>query len=364
MIHLPHQDYPTKPIDSISESFEKILYGRLFKATEGFSAANLIGTGGFGSVYKGVLDESGLTVAIKVLNLQHRGGSRSFMAECEALKNIRHRNLVKVITSCSSLNFQGNDFKALMYDFMPNGSLETWLHSSTTIDHLPHDQLHQLNLVQRISIAKDMAYALDYLHYRCGNVIVHRDLKPSNILLDSDMVAHVGDFSLAKILSLDELPDANTSTSSHVKGTIGYAPPEYGLGNEVSTGGEIYSYGILLLEMLKGKKPIDPMFREGLSLHSYATSGLAGCYVLQIVDPMLLCDDVKERCLISLVEIGVRCSSDAPKVRMDIGTVIHELLSVTYKRAAQGPHYPSSGLALDTCSMCDRIRHQVNQQKI
>ncbi|KAJ9540343.1 hypothetical protein OSB04_026849 [Centaurea solstitialis] len=322
-----------KPADSLlTESFEKISYGRLFKATEGFSAANLIGTGGFGSVYKGILDESGLTVAIKVLNLQHRGGSRSFTAECEALRNIRHRNLVKVITSCSSIDFQGNDFKALVYDFMPNGSLETWLHSSTTVDHLHHDGLHQLNLVQRISNAKDVAYALDYLHYRCGNVVVHRDLKPSNILLDADMVAHVGDFGLAKILSLDELPDANKSSSSHVRGTIGYAPPEYGLGNDVSTSGDIYSYGILLLEMLTGKKPVDPMFREGLSLHSYATSALAGGFVLQIVDPNLLHDDVKEECLVSLLKIGVQCSFEAPQDRMDIGTVIHELLSLTVTR--------------------------------
>ncbi|KAJ9540011.1 hypothetical protein OSB04_026517 [Centaurea solstitialis] len=334
LFHCCRKKKREKPTDSmLMESFAKISYERLFKATEGFSSANLIGTGGFGLVYKGVLDEIGLTVAIKVLNLQHRGGSRSFTAECEALRNIRHRNLVKVITSCSSIDFQGNDFKALVYDFMPNGSLETWLDSSTTVDHLHHDdQLPQLNLVLRISIAKDVAYALDYLHYRCGNVVVHRDLKPSNILLDADMVAHVGDFGLAKILSLDELPDANKSSSSHVKGTIGYAPPEYGLGNEVSTRGDIYSYGILLLEMLTGKKPVDPMFREGLSLHSYAASALAGGFVLQIVDPKLLHDDVKEECLVTLLKIGVQCSSESPQDRMDIGTVIHELLSLTVTR--------------------------------
>ncbi|XP_024988441.1 probable LRR receptor-like serine/threonine-protein kinase At3g47570 [Cynara cardunculus var. scolymus] len=154
-----------------------------------------------------------------------------------------------------------------------------------------------------------VAYALDYLHYRCG---VRRDLKPSNILLDANMVAHVGDFGLAKIFSL-ELSDANKSSSGHVRGTIGYAPPKYGLGNEVSPSGDIYSYGILLLEMLTGKKPVDSMFREGLSLHSHATSALAGDFVLQIADPMLLRDDVKEGSLISLLEIGVRCSSEYPQ---------------------------------------------------
>ncbi|KAM0072640.1 putative protein kinase RLK-Pelle-LRR-XII-1 family [Helianthus debilis subsp. tardiflorus] len=309
-----------KQLDTIStKSFEKISYGRLFKATEGFSLENLIGTGSFASVYKGVLDESGFTVAIKVLNLNLRGGFRSFMAECDALRNIRHRNLVKIITSCSSIDFQGNDFKALVYDFMPNGSLDSWLHS-----------IHQvLDLSQRINILKDVACALDYLHCHCGNVVVHCDLKPSNILLDSDMVAHVGDFGLAKILSLEGVPNANNKSSSVFRGTIGYAPPEYGLGSEVSTSGDIYSYGILLLEMMTGKKPVDPVFEEGLTLHSYARNALADGSVLQIMDPLLLNEDVDEKGLISLVEIGVQCSSESPQDRMNIGTVVHEFFSIT-----------------------------------
>lgn len=208
------RDKPSEP--RLGESFEKISYGRLFKATNGFSSENLIGTGSFASVYKGVLDGNGFTVAIKVLNLQQRGGFKSFRAECEALRNIRHRNLVKVITSCSSVDYQGNDFKALVYDYMPNGSLESWLYSVH----------HQLNLTQRISIIKDVTCALEYLHCRCGNVIVHCDLKPCNILLDADMVAHVGDFGLTKILSLEEgSTSANASGSSIIRGTIGYAPP-------------------------------------------------------------------------------------------------------------------------------------------
>nr|XP_043633703.1 putative receptor-like protein kinase At3g47110 [Erigeron canadensis] len=302
----------------LNKSFEKISYGRLFKATEGFSSENLIGTGSFASVYKGVINENSLIVAIKVLNLQRRGGSKSFIAECDALKNIRHRNLVKVITSCSSLDYQGNDFKALVYEFMPNGSLESWLYSIH----------HMLNLAQRISIIKDVACALDYLHCRCGSIVVHCDLKPSNILLDADMVAHVGDFGLAKILSLEEVSSTNESSASVIRGTVGYAPPEYGLGNEVSMSGDIYSFGILLLEMLTRKKPVDPMFEEGLGLHSYTRSALNDGFVLQIIDPMLLNEDIDEETLISLVKIGVKCSSDSPQDRMDIVTVVRELFSM------------------------------------
>ncbi|KAK1409298.1 hypothetical protein QVD17_35824 [Tagetes erecta] len=184
-----------------------------------------------------------------------------------------------------------------------------------------------LDLVQRINIIKDVACALEYLHFRCGNVVVHCDLKPSNILLDADMVAHIGDFGLAKILSRKEGSNAHESSSSIIRGTIGYAPPEYGLGNEVSTAGDIYSYGILLLEMLTGKKPVDSMFEKGLSLHSYTRSALVDGSVLQIVDPMLLNKYVNEKSLISLVEIGVQCSYDSPQDRMDIGTVVHKLLA-------------------------------------
>ncbi|KAK1409295.1 hypothetical protein QVD17_35821 [Tagetes erecta] len=200
---------------------------------------------------------------------------------------------------------------------MPNGSLESWLHSLH----------HKLDLFQRINIIKDVACALDYLHCHCGIVIVHCDLKPSNILLDDDMVAYVGDFGLAKILFHEEGSNTNECSSSIIRGTVGYAPPEYGLGNEVATSGDIYSFGILLLEMLIGKTPVDPMFEGGLSLHSYAKSALAGDFVLQIIDPVLLTVDVNEKSLVSLVKIGVQCSYESPHDRMDIEGVVHELFA-------------------------------------
>ncbi|KAI7725939.1 hypothetical protein M8C21_013227, partial [Ambrosia artemisiifolia] len=245
-----------------SSTSKNVSYNQLLKATDGFSEANLIGNGGFGSVYKGILDEDNdKFVAIKVLHLQNRGAERSFMRECEAWRNIRHRNLLKILTLCSSIDFQGNDFKALVYEFMPNGSLHDWLHSS--------ERTPRLNLRKIINILTDVAYALDYIHNQCIPIIVHGDLKPSNILLDDDMVAHVGDFGLARFFGTS-YPNSSTG----IRGTIGYAAPEYGLGNEMTTSGDAYSFGILLLEVMTGKSPTDDIFNENLSLHKFASAAL------------------------------------------------------------------------------------------
>ncbi|PWA36683.1 protein kinase-like domain-containing protein [Artemisia annua] len=302
-----------------SEWFMKVSYSQLLKATGGFSVANLIGEGGFSSVYKGILDsDDDKYVAIKVLHLHTRGAYESFLAECEAWRNIRHRNLLKIITSCSSVDFQGNDFKALVYEFMPNGSVHDWLHSSANTS--------KLNL-QRISILRDVATALDYLHNCCQTTIVHGDLKPSNILLDDDMVAHVGDFGLARLLGTD----LNQNSSTGVKGTIGYAPPEYGIGSEMTSCGDVYSFGILLLEMMTGKKPTDDMFNDGLSLHKFAHMALPD-HVIDVIDDdaiVLQSTDANakkvEECLVAIIKIGVSCSVDSPPQRMKIEIVVNEL---------------------------------------
>ncbi|MFQ6647180.1 hypothetical protein Gotur_018955, partial [Gossypium turneri] len=151
--------------------------------------------------------------------------SRSFLAECEVLKNIRHRNLVKVLTAISGVDYQDNDFKALVYEFMVNGSLEDWLHPPAGTNE--PETIRNLNLFQRLNMAIDVAHALEYLHHHCEILIIHCDLKPSNILLDEEMVAHISDFGLAKVLSTDKLNySASQSSSLGLRGTIGYAPPE------------------------------------------------------------------------------------------------------------------------------------------
>ncbi|PWA91397.1 protein kinase domain-containing protein [Artemisia annua] len=322
------------PPESVSgESLVQVSYEMLYKATDGFATKNFIGEGSFSSVYKGCPDADGVIVAIKVLNLQRRGGSKSFISECAALRNTRHRNLTKVITCCSGIDFQGNEFKAIVYEFMPNGSLDRWLHN---VDN----EFPQLTLLQRVCIALDVANALDYLHHHAGKTIVHCDLKPSNILLDDDLVAHVGDFGLSKILQ-SEYQNRYHSSSAGVRGTIGYAAPEYGLGSKVSRSGDMYSFGILLLEMITGKKPTDTMFGEGLSLHNYAKAAM-GDGGLGIVDPALLNDDgnlapntnkegteettgYSEMCLRLLLEIGVSCSMESPHHRMDTASAVQQL---------------------------------------
>jgi serine/threonine protein kinase len=201
-----------------------ISYSELVKATDGFSTSNLLGSGSFGSVYKGELDqpgESASLVAVKVLKLQTPMALKSFTAECEALRNMRHRNLVKIITVCSSIDTRGNDFKAIVYDFMPNGSLEGWLHPDK--DDQP-EQRH-LDLLGRVTILLDVACALDYLHWQGPAPIVHCDVKSSNVLLGVDMVAHVGDFGLARIFDEGSTSLQQSTSSMGLRGTIGYAAP-------------------------------------------------------------------------------------------------------------------------------------------
>ncbi|KAJ9559330.1 hypothetical protein OSB04_013944 [Centaurea solstitialis] len=315
-------------------NFPQVSYQSLHEATDGFSSANLIGSGKFSFVYKAILylKNEPQVVAVKVLKLAVHGADRSFIAECEALRSIRHRNLVKVLTSCSSLDFEGNDFKALVYSYMVNGSLEDWLH---------HNRGVGLNFLQRLNIVIDLVGALDYIHRQCGSLMIHYDIKPSNILLDADLVAHLGDFGLARFVH----PDSSTSHTSSlvIKGTIGYAAPEYGMGSRVSAYGDIYSFGILILELFTGNRPTDDMFGDALSLHSFVKMAIPD-QVMEITDPVLYktrqvdntttdardckMHDGIEDYLTSVYRIGIACSMEIPKDRMEISNALKQLLSV------------------------------------
>ncbi|GFP88493.1 probable LRR receptor-like serine/threonine-protein kinase at3g47570 [Phtheirospermum japonicum] len=322
---------------SLANFYLKVSYGELLNATNGFSSRNLIGRGSFGTVYKGTLGSEGTLVAVKVLNLGREGAVKSFVSECRTLRNIRHHNLVKVITACSSSDYQGNDFKALVYQFMPNGSLDKWLHPGEEGDML---RTCSLSIVKRIDIAMDVASALHYLHHECQMPMVHCDLKPQNVLLDGDMMARVGDFGLARLV-----PKFDEQLSSiGFKGTIGYAAPEHGLGAQRSILGDVYSFGILLLEMFTGKRPTDDLFTENSSLHSFVKMAVPD-RVVEILDNSALCQEVtgnavtwdegwsclsneKRSCLVYVLQIGVMCSSESPKDRMTMRQVCRELVTI------------------------------------
>ncbi|KAG5013702.1 hypothetical protein JHK86_025963 [Glycine max] len=319
----------------IIDQMSKISYQNLHHGTDGFSVKNLVGSGNFGFVYKGTIElEGNDVVAIKVLNLQKKGAQKSFIAECNALKNVRHRNLVKILTCCSSIDHRGQEFKALVFEYMTNGSLERWLHPETEIAN----HTFSLSLDQRLNIIIDVASAFHYLHHECEQAIIHCDLKPSNVLLDDCLVAHVSDFGLARRLSSIAVSPKQTSTIE-IKGTIGYAPPEYGMGSEVSTEGDLYSFGILVLEMLTGRRPTDEMFEDGHNLHNYVNISIPH-NLSQIVDPTILPKELKqasnyqnlnpmhlevEKCLLSLFRIALACSKESPKERMSMVDVTREL---------------------------------------
>ncbi|XP_019163067.1 PREDICTED: LRR receptor-like serine/threonine-protein kinase EFR [Ipomoea nil] len=324
-------------LDAATEFMPKLSYWSIQKATNEFSKSSIIGFGKFSTVYKGILDGSLGIVAIKVFKLQVRGASKSFSVECEALRQIRHRNLVKVLTTCCSIDHEGNDFLAIVYEYMINGTLDNWLHNHSK-DTGENNDSKSLNLLQRVNIAIDVANALDYLHNQLETGLVHCDLKPSNILLDEDLVAHVADFGLAKFLSM-EVTSNQASSSIGIKGTFGYAAPEYGMGSDLSTFGDMYSYGILLLEMFTSKSPTSDIFNNGLTLHNYVRMSMPK-QVIEIVDPKLFHKEANAtpkslvlqsqilECLVSILKIGIACSVDLPRDRMSIGNAVKELLSI------------------------------------
>ncbi|GAU48581.1 hypothetical protein TSUD_369520 [Trifolium subterraneum] len=289
----------------------RISYYELVHATEGFNESNLLGRGSFGSVYQGKLHD-GEMIAVKVIDLQSEAKSRSFDAECNAMKELRHRNLVKIISSCSNL-----DFKALVMEFMTNGSVDKWLYSHN----------YCLNFLQRLNIMIDVASALEYLHHGSSISVVHCDLKPTNVLLDENMVAHVSDFGIAKLMD-----EGQSKTHTETLATIGYLAPEYGSSGIVSIKGDVYSYGIMLMEIFTRKKPTDDMFVAELSLKTWISGSLPNSS-MEVLDSNLVqqngeqIDDILTY-MSSIFGLAVNCCEDSPEARMNMADVTTSLTKI------------------------------------
>ncbi|CAI8608358.1 unnamed protein product [Vicia faba] len=289
----------------------RISYYELVQATNGFNEDNLIGRGGFGSVYQGKLLD-GEMIAVKVIGLNSEAKSKSFDTECNALRNLRHRNLVKIISSCSNL-----DFKSLVMEFMSNGSVDQWLYSDNVY----------LNFMQRLNIMIDVASALEYLHHGSSTPVVHCDLKPTNVLLDDDMVARVSDFGIAKLMDEEQ-----SKTHTQTLATLGYLAPEYGSKGIVSRKGDVYSYGIMLMEIFTRRKPTDDMFDADLSLKTWIMGSLPSS-IMEVVDSNLIQQNEKQiddmlTYMPSIFGLALNCCEHSPEARINMTDVSVSLIKI------------------------------------
>ncbi|EAZ32429.1 hypothetical protein OsJ_16639 [Oryza sativa Japonica Group] len=210
-------------------------YSELRSATENFNRSNKIGRGGFGTVYKGTI-RNGRDVAVKVLSAESRQGVREFLTEIDVITNVKHPNLVELIGCC----VEGNN-RILVYEYLENSSLDRALLGSNSE---PANFTWSIRSAICIGIAKGLAY----LHEEIASPIVHRDIKASNILLDKLYNPKIGDFGLAKLF-----PDNITHISTRVAGTTGYLAPEYAWHGQLTKRADIYSFGVLVLEIVSGK---------------------------------------------------------------------------------------------------------------
>ncbi|EEF44817.1 ATP binding protein, putative [Ricinus communis] len=213
----------------------------LHSATNNFNYDNKLGEGGFGSVYWGQLWD-GSQIAVKRLKVWSNKADMEFAVEVEILARVRHKNLLSLRGYCA----EGQE-RLIVYDYMPNLSLLSHLHGQHSAECL-------LDWKRRMNIAIGSAEGIVYLHHHATPHIIHRDIKASNVLLDSDFQAQVADFGFAKLI-----PDGATHVTTRVKGTLGYLAPEYAMLGKASESCDVYSFGILLLELASGKKPLEKL---------------------------------------------------------------------------------------------------------
>ncbi|XP_022925579.1 receptor-like protein kinase HSL1 isoform X1 [Cucurbita moschata] len=278
---------------------------------------NVIGSGGSGQVYKVALT-NGSTIAVKKLWPKVSNDRDSFDlekvwseddvfdAEVEILGNIRHKNIVKLLCCCSN-----GVSKLLVYEYMPNGSLGDMLHDSRSA---------LLDWPTRYKIALDVAEGLSYLHHDCVPPIIHRDIKSNNILLDADFGAMIADFGIAMAVDLSEV-----KSMSVVTGSYGYIAPEYAYSSKVNEKGDIFSYGMVILELITGRRPTDPEFEEN-GLVKWVCSSLEKEGMKHIVDPKLDWCHMEE--MLKVLNIGLQCSSPQPVNRPAMRRVVKLLEEV------------------------------------
>ncbi|KAK9714702.1 hypothetical protein RND81_06G113600 [Saponaria officinalis] len=217
------------------ENIRQFSYNELRVATDNFNLSNKIGRGGFGIVYKGIL-KGGLQAAVKTLSVDSKQGLREFLSEINTITNVRHPNLVELLGCCA----EGTN-RILVYEYLPNNSLDRALLGFTSDRGL-------LNWERRSAICLGTARGLAFLHEELVPPIVHRDIKASNILLDTNFLPKIGDFGLAKLF-----PEDITHISTRIAGTMGYLAPEYALGGHLTKKADVYSFGVLMLEIISGQ---------------------------------------------------------------------------------------------------------------
>ncbi|KAJ7526734.1 hypothetical protein O6H91_16G021500 [Diphasiastrum complanatum] len=299
-------------VNIIPPEAQVFTYKQLQFATNNFSRVNVIGHGGFGSVYRGVLTD-GRLVAIKQLDREGKQGDREFRVEVDMLSRLHSPYLLELVGYCAD-----KDHRLLVYDYMPNGSLQEHLYSDGISGNPP-----LLDWATRLRIALDAARGLEYLHECVTPPIIHRDFKSSNILLDDNFHAKVSDFGLAKLGSAE----IGGHVSTRVLGTYGYVAPEYALTGHLTTKSDVYSYGVVLLELLTGRVPVDMKRPPGQGvLVSWALPRLTDRNkVKDMVDPMLE-GQFAMKDLIQVAAIAAMCVQPAADYRPFMTDVVQSLV--------------------------------------
>lgn len=293
----------------IANSRSWFTYDELAAATNQFSSNNLLGEGGFGCVYKGILAD-GREVAVKQLKAGGGQGEREFRAEVEIISRIHHRHLVSLVGYCI-YEYQ----RILVYDFVSNDTLNYHLHGESRV----------MDWATRVKVAAGAARGIAYLHEGCNPRIIHRDIKSPNILLDENFEAKVADFGLAKLAM--EL-DSQTHVSTRVMGTFGYMAPEYATSGKLTEKSDVYSFGVVLLEIITGRKPVDasqPFGDEGLVewARPMLTQALDDGIFEDLVDPRL--ENFVESEMFRMVETAAACVRHSASKRPRMSQVVRAL---------------------------------------